>query len=250
MNFLKLAVCLAGSAVIAACGGGGGGSSGTSELPATSPNLPSTGGSGGNDTTYDARKAWKNLLSTTRTWAVSGVASDSKTYELTLSIAPGGTAVFPVTGIASSRAVFRNGLKEGSNVVQDVVNEQFFDAEYRMLGTRVSTDGGTPNCSQTEVIAAVPMSAAPAGTAGPLYAGTTLAECAPAAAQLGTSYHTWSLMSEGGIVYFCVASSNRFLGDATDRLSETCIETDAAGNLGAKARIRLLLPGFSVVAKN
>ena len=248
MKLHQLSVCIAASIVLAACGGGGGSSS-TSETPATAPGLPSSGGSG-TATTYNAQMAWNNLLSTTRTWTVSGVASDGKTYELTLSIAPGGTLVFPVTGATTSRAVFRNGLKEGSTVLQDVVNEQFFDSEYRMLGTRVTTDGGTPTCSKTEVVAALPLSAAPAGATGPLYAGTTLAECTTTAAQLGTSYHTWSLLAEGGVTYFCVASSNRFLGESTDRLSETCVETDAAGKLGAKARIQLLLPGFSVIAKN
>ena len=51
-------------------------------------------------------------------------------------------------------------------------------------------------------------------------------------------------------MYLCVASSNRFIGEATDRLSETCVETDANGNLGAKARIKLVLPGFRVIATN
>ena len=57
-------------------------------------------------------------------------------------------------------------------------------------------------------------------------------------------------MADGGVVFLCVASSNRFLGETTDRLSETCVETDAAGNLGQRARITLTLPGFSLVATN
>lgn len=260
MKSITVAAWVASSALLVACGGGGSSgspeaTSATSTPVASVPSVPSvpsvssvpgTAASG----SYDAQRAWVNLLSTTRTWTVSGTASDAKRYELTLSTEPGGAAVFPVTGVAASKANLHNRLKEGDTVLQDVLNEQFFDAEYRLLGARVSTDGGTANCSQTEVIAALPLNSAPAGASGPMYAATTLSDCSASATQLGTSYHTWSLTTEAGVVYFCVASSNRFLGEATDRLSETCVETDANGTLGAKARIKLVLPGFSVTATN
>ena len=100
------------------------------------------------------------------------------------------------------------------------------------------------------MIAALPQPGVVAGASGALYAATTLSDCSPTATRLGTSYHTWSVREELGVVYLCVASSNRFLSDTTDRLSETCIETDAAGNLGQRARIQLTLPGFSVTATN
>ncbi|MEO7152878.1 MAG: hypothetical protein ABIX46_14370, partial [Burkholderiaceae bacterium] len=137
-----------------------------------------------------------------------------------------------------------------STVLQDVLNEQFLDPEYRMLGSRLSTDGGVPTCSKTEVVAALPNAGAPVGTTGVLYAATTLDSCSATGATLGTSYHTWSVLNENGVVYLCVTSSNRFIGEFSDRVSETCVETDASGNLGAKARIKLVLPGFSVTALN
>lgn len=242
MKPILLATCLASAVLVAACGGGGS-SGGPEALPATTSNSTPVG-------TYDAKKAWVNLFSTTRTWTVVGVGSDTRTYNLSLAVAPGGTGTFPVTGVASNTSIFHNVLMDGAVVLQDVLNEQFLDPDYRMLGSRLSTDGGPPTCSKTEVVAALPGTGAPIGTTGPLYAATTLDNCSSTATTLGTSYHTWSLLSEGGVVYLCVSSSNRFIGEASDRVSETCVETDVNGNLGAKARIKLVLPGFSVVAKN
>lgn len=232
---------LAAFGLLAACGGGG--SSGSSGATPAASGSPAS-------TSYDALRAWTNLHSTTRSWTVTGVASDAKAYELSLSIAPGGTAVFPVSGASATQSVFRNVLKEGPTLVQDTTNEQFLDPQYRQLGARVTAPGTAATCSRTEVIAALPLASTPAGTTGPLYAATTLADCSTAATPLGTSYHTWSVLDVAGIVYFCVTSSNRFIGETSDQVSETCIQTDASGTLGAKARIRLALPGFSVTATN
>ena len=240
---LAASVLLA-STLLVACGGGGSSGSGPEANPATySPAQPSTRG-------YDALRAWTNLHSTTRSWTVSGVASDSKSYELSLSTAPGGTMVFPVSGATATQTVFRNVMKEGATLVQDVTNEQFIDAQYRQLGARVTAPGIPTTCSKTEVIAALPLAGSPAGTTGPLFAATTLADCSATATSLGTSYHTWSVLDEAGVVYFCVTSSNRFIGQTSDQVSETCIQTDASGTLGDKARIRLVLPGFNITATN
>ena len=236
-----LAVWLSSAALMAACGGGGS-SGGVEATPSSTPGQPAAA-------SYNAKQAWINLFSTSRTWAVAGLGSDAKTYSLTLVTQAGGSQVFPVTGANAVKSTFQNVASDGTTT-QAVLNEQYLDADFRMLGARVSTDGGTPSCSKTDVIAALPLAAAPVGTTGPLYAATTLSDCLVNAAKLGTSYHTWSLSSEGGVVYFCVASSNRFVGEDSDRLSETCVQTDAAGNLGAKARIKLVSPGFSVTATN
>ena len=244
MKPIILAVWLSSAALVAACGGDGS-SGGVEATPTTTPGQPTSPTA----STYNAQKAWINLFSSTRTWAVAGVGSDTKTYSLTLATQAGGSEAFPVTGVSATKSVFHNIVNEGTTT-QTVLNEQYLDAEYRMLGSRVSADGSPPSCSKTDVVAAVPPAAAPVGATGPLYAATTLSDCLANAAPLGTSYHTWSLLREGGVVYLCVASSNRFFGAATDRLSETCVETDAAGNLGAKARIKLVLPGFSLTATN
>ncbi|MEO6407562.1 MAG: hypothetical protein ABIO45_02255 [Burkholderiaceae bacterium] len=246
MKPIILAVGLLSAALLAACGGGGssGGVEATpSAAPGPSPTPTPTA------STYSAQKAWINLFSSTRTWTVTGVGSDSKPYVLTLATQVGGSEAFPVTGVSATKSVFQNIVNDGTTT-QTVLNEQYLDAEYRMLGSRVSTDGGPPSCSKTDIVAAVPFASASVGTTGPLYAATTLSDCVANATQLGTSYHTWSLISDAGVVYLCVASGNRFFGEATDRLSETCVETDAAGNLGAKARIKLVLPGFTLTATN
>lgn len=243
MKSYVLTSLLASFAFLGACGGGG--SSGSAS-PAPGP-APAPGPSGA---TYNALAAWTNLLSTTRSWTVDGQGSDGLAYQLSLAVEPGGAAVFPVTGASAVKSNFRNRLMQQATAVQDVLNEQFIDAQYRLLGSRVSTDGGAPRCSKTDVIAALPQAGVAVGATGPLYAATTLSDCSAGAVPLGTSYHTWSVREEGGVVFLCVASSNRFLSDTTDRLSETCIETDAAGNLGQRARIQLTLPGFSVTATN
>ena len=233
---------LASVVLVAGCGGGGSSASAPSPSPSPSPAAASV---------YDAKIAWTRLLSTTRSWAVSGRASDGQDYQLTLAIEPGGAAVFPVTGANALKSILHNRvLQVSSQVVQDVLNEQFIDTGYRLLGSRVTTDGGSPSCSKTDVIAVVPPSGSAPGTTGPLYAATSLSDCTPAASALGNSYHTWSLVSDGGVVFLCVASSNRFIGETSDRFSETCVETDSAGNLGQRARITLTVPGFSVVATN
>ena len=238
------AVWLSIAALMAGCGGGGS-SGGVEATPSITPGQPATPGA----SVYNAQKAWINLFSTSRTWTVTGVGSDTKTYTLTLVTEAGGSEPFPVTGASATKSIFHNVGKDGTTT-QTVLNEQYLDAGYRMLGSRVSTDGGPPSCSKTDVIAALPLATAPVASSGPLYAATTLSDCLVNATQLGTSYHTWSLLGDSGVVYLCIASSNRFIGEATDRLSETCVETDAAGNLGAKARIKLVLPGFSVIATN
>lgn len=247
MNHYAITSLFASVVLLAACGGGGSGGSEAPAPPAGSPSAPAPSPA---PSAYDAHQAWVNLLSTSRSWVVNGVGSDAKSYQLTLATEPGGAAVFPVTGVMAAKANLRNRLMQGATLMQDVLNEQFFDIEYRMLGSRVSTDVGTPDCSKTDVVAALPASGVAPGASGPLYAATTLSDCSSSATALGTSYHTWSLLGEGGVVYLCIASSNRFMGEATDRLSETCVETDAAGTLGQRARIRLVLPGFSVTATN
>lgn len=173
-------------------------------------------------------------------------------YQLSLADEPGGAAESPITGATAIKSTFRNRLLQQSTGLQnDVLNEQFVDSQYRMLGARVTSDGGTPTCSRTEGgIAALPQPGVVPGASGPMYAATSLSDCTATATERGTSFHTWSLRSEGAVVFMCVASSNRFLNEPTDQLSQTCVETDAAGNLGARARIQLTLSGFSVTATN
>ncbi|MEO6407396.1 MAG: hypothetical protein ABIO45_01415 [Burkholderiaceae bacterium] len=246
MKTYAIPVLLASVALVTGCGGGGGGGVGSTSTAGTSPLPPAPG-----VVVFDAQVAWTRLLTTTRSWAVAGRASDGQDYQLTLAVAPGGSDIFPVTGANALKSIFRNRVVQVSTqIAQEVLNEQFVDTGFRQLGSRVSTDGGSPTCSKTDVIAAVPPTGSPAGSSGPLYAATTLSDCSPTASSLGTSFHTWSVVADGGVVYLCVASSNRFLGEPTDRLSETCVETDAAGNLGQHARITLTLPGFSLVATN
>ena len=244
MKSYVLGSLFASVAFLAACGGGGSSSSTPAGVPAPGP-APAP-----SPATYDAQIAWTRLLSTTRAWSVAGRGSDGLDYQLSLAVEPGGASVFPVTGASAVKSTFRNRMVQQSSLVQDVLNEQYTDTQYRLLGSRIISDGGTPTCSKTNVIAALPPSGAAPGASGPLYAAATLSDCSPTATALGSSYHTWSVVADGSTVFLCIASSNRFIGETSDRYSETCVETDASGQLGLRARITLNLPGFSVVATN
>ena len=252
MNRSTCATLVAVAVALTACGGGGGSGSPVNSGGTAAPGSvgSSPGSTEGSTIVYNARAAWTNMLSTSRSWTVSGTGSDGQAYELTLGIAPAGAAVFPVTGAAAAKADLSNLIRRQGAVVQDLLNEQFFDAEYRMLGTRISGDGEASYCSQTSVVAALPFQTAGEGAAGPLYAANTLSDCTGSGSVLGTSYHTWSLVKDAGVAYFCVSSSNKFLGEPTDRFTETCVETDASGTLGSRARIRLVQPDFNIVAKS
>ncbi len=248
MNNIIVSSVLASVVLLTGCGGGGDGGGSSLSTPS---GIPSSGSPPPVvPAAYNAQSSWSNLLSTSRGWTVTGRGSDGSDYELALTVTPAGSDIFPVTGATGLKSIFRNRLSKQSVLVQDVLNEQFTDAEFRILGSRVSTDGGAPSCSRTDVIAAVPPTVAAPGSSGPLYAATTLSDCSASASALGNSYHSWSVVADGAAVFLCIASSNRFLGETADRLSETCVETDANGNLGGRARITLTLPGFSVVAIN
>ncbi len=249
MKLLPCAASLVTFMLVAACGGGGSaGGPSTGATPAGGSPSGETGSAG--PATFNAQAAWTHLLSTSRSWTVTGKGSDGSDYRLELTVTPAGPEVFPVSGATAVKSILRNRLFRQSVLLQDVLNEQFTDAQFRMLGSRVSTDGGAPNCSQTDVVAAIPPANAAPGSGGPLYAATTLSDCTPSATALGNSYHSWSVIVDQGAVMLCIASSNRFLGETSDLLSETCVETDSSGGLGQRARITLMLPGFSVVATN
>ena len=253
MNRIPFTLVLVCAAIVTtACGGGG--AADPTALPGGIPNpnlLP-----GAATTKYAALNAWTNLLTQTtpRSWVLVGKGTDLVEYKLTLGIEPPGPAIFPVTNATERRISLSNLIERNDGTkVQSVQNEQFFDSDYRIVGTRVTTDGGTPICSRPELgpnnqpLVALPFpEAGTAGTGakGPLYAGLTLTDCTPAGTAIGTrSYNQWSIQAEGAITYFCVATRDTPVNDPINQLSETCIETTTAGVLGNRARITLIVPG-------
>ena len=254
MNRIPFTLVLVCAAIVTtACGGGGGGAD-SNAPPGEIPKLNAPPGEA--PAKYAARNAWINLLTQTtpRSWVLVGKGTDLLEYKLTLGIEPPGPAIFPVTNATERRISLSNVIERNDGTsVQSVQNEQFFDSIYRIVGTRVTTDGGTPTCTRPELLGpdqllvALPfVEAGTSGTGakGPLYAGLTLTDCTPAGTATGAkSYNQWSIQAEGAITYFCVATRDTPVNDPINQLSETCIETTTAGVLGNRARITLIVPG-------
>ena len=263
MNRIPFTLVLVCAAIVTtACGGGGGADSNAPQDEILNPQKPVLGV----PTTYAARNAWINLLTqkTSRSWVLVGKGTDLVEYKLTLGIEPPGRAVFPatfpVTKEGESRISLSNVIERDGTKVQSFQNEQFFNINYQIVGTRLTEIVGSRvignldevTCSRPELgpnnqpLVALPfVEAGTAGTGakGPLYAGLTLTDCTPAGTFIGSrSYNQWSIQAEGAITYFCVATRDTPVNDPINKMSETCIETTPAGVLGDRARITLIDP--------
>ncbi len=216
-------------ALLGGCGGGGGDS----------------GGSG----TVDAATAWRNLLSGTRSYDVSGTGSDGRVYSMTLGIAPGGSAIFPVTGQTASRAVITATIRTGGASVTGTTS-YYHDAQYALIGAQISA-GGSTSCAVVQSFALPPAAVRP-GASGALATLNELASCASGAAVVGSESATWSVETDpvNGATYFCLNSSTRS-GTGTVESSESdCVEVGAGGNLGSRARVTVSFDGFTVTGRN
>jgi len=226
------------AALLAGCGGGGSSSGDGGFKPP------------GDD--IDARAAWENLLTTTRTWVVSGTASDGFSYTASISVAPGGALEFPVTGNTAARSIASIVLTRGATTVDSRIAETFFDAATGfVVGLRHTIDGVGTFCSSA-TSAAVPPDAAELGSSGPLFTIDELDGCLASSAKLGTATQTWSVEfeSETGITYFCTNATEQNLSGAVIATESDCIEVGADGSLGDKARVTVSSAGFTLVARN
>jgi hypothetical protein len=224
-------------ATLAACGGGGG----------------SSGGPPPSSASFDVNAGWRNVLTITRTWTVSGVASDGKTYTLAIGTAPGPGSTFPVTGAAAARADVSVLLSEGGTTVNSGVNQTFFDpVTYLVVGTRnsINTPGGAVISCSVATSASVPPASATIGASGALDTLDELDGCLPTSAKVGTSTSTWSLETEAGINYLCLNSTVRDLNNALFATESDCLEIATNGTLGAHARITVAQGSFTLTARN
>ncbi|HUG23570.1 hypothetical protein [Piscinibacter sp.] len=226
------------AAALAGCGGGGSSSGDGGFKPP------------GDD--VDARAAWENLLTTTRTWVVSGVASDGFSYTASISVAPGSALAFPVTGNTAARSIASIVLTRGAATVDSRIAETFFDAATGfVVGLRHSIDGVGTFCSPA-ASAAVPPDAAANGSSGALFTIDELDGCLVSSAKIGSATQTWSVEfeSETGITFFCTNATERTLSGSVIATESDCIEVSADGSLGNKARVTVSSAGFTLVARN
>jgi len=236
MNPLSRIACVSALVALSACGGGG--DAGSSLF------VPPT-----ND--FAVRAAWQNLLAGNASWSVAGVGSDGHRYEMALTLAPGPAAAFPVTGVVASTSRATSVLKRDGSVLGTSLTESFFDAGFALVGLRQSSDVAATSCDRPVAPAVVPPLAAKVGVSGALVSVDVLAGCSASSVLAGTAVNTWSLEFEAGATYFCVNSTDRdLLAPPTVSTESDCIEIEADGALGRRAKVRLSTAGFSLTARN
>lgn len=241
MGIAKLQLLAALSAsVLAACGGGGGDSGGGPPPPP--PPAP---------TTINAAVAWRNFVTTSQTWNVTGTGSDGQSYTLGLVLTPGGTQMFPVNGTNYATTTANVSLKIGNLAVQTSNSISYFDGStYVLTGTRNTVPPNPSTCS-VATVSAVPPTSANIGTSGALHTFNDLNGCLNNSPSEGTSITTWSVESENGVTFFCLNTTSRNLNGLVESTEADCVQTAADGTLGAKARVSLTQSGgFTLVARN
>jgi hypothetical protein len=223
-RFERTVVALATGLVLVACGGGGG------------------GGGGGSSTTYDVAAAYQNLLTTTTHWDLTGTDSLGLAWTIRLDGAPQPNGTFPLTGEAAGRLAFTVSAT-AAGVSESGTSTYYYNSSSpaRELIGLALPDG---TCVRTSTFT-VPPAAASVGSSGPLAAMTAYASCTAGAPAMGTADYRWSLLSDGGVVLFCLTSS-----DGGGVSEEDCLEAGTDGALGTRARVTLTAPGYQLVAKN
>jgi hypothetical protein len=230
----RLAGMLVIVAGIAGCGGGG-----DDGAPIFTPP----------DDDFDVAAAWAELLTTSRTWAASGVGSDGRTYALTLDTSPGGTDVFPVTGEGAARAdAVISSTVDGVPV--EGVQQTFYDpGTLTILGLRTSVAGFGTTCDVSTLIGTLP-SAAKVNESGLLASLDLLDGCRADSLLLGTIELRWSIEFETGTTYFCLTSTERSTGGQVRSVESDCLQVAPDGTLGTKMRVSIDQGGVSVTLRS
>jgi hypothetical protein len=231
-RFTRLFLATLGCAgLLTACGGGG-----TSGPIAVPP-----------DARFDAGAALAQLLTTSGSWAVSGRGSDGLDYSATLAVAPGARAAYPLSpsGVVGRTSVQRSTITvPGSGTIASTSTVYFPDAV--ALPEGFAYDDGS--CSTVEA-GSTPSSIATVGSEGLMLSTQEFDGCTPATASfVGTTEVRWSVQAVSGVPYFCLTTTyydepGRVPDGSSD---DTCFEIDAAGRLGARAIVRLRLPGLTL----
>lgn len=223
---LLLAAC---PIVLAACGGGG-------SVPGSPP-----------PTTFNVAAGLTNLLTTTANWTVSGVGSDGNNYAATIDMAPGLPAAYPLsaTGTIGRTSVQSLSLSVNGTVAATSTTTAYFPDNIALpIGFR--HDDGT--CS-TVIQSSAPPSNATVGASGALLTMNDLVGCAGSPATTGSTETSWSVEADGAVAYLCLKSKVRVTGSADVDTDEQCLEIDATGRLGTRAKIRVNVQGLSLEMK-
>ena len=227
-------VMVAGMAGVGGCGGGG-----SDGEPVFTPP----------DDAFDVAAAWHELLTTTRTWAASGVGTDGRTYTLTLDTAPGGNDVFPVTGEGAARADAVVSSTVDGVPAQGVQQTYYDPGTLAILGLRNDVTGWETTCDVSTTIG-TPPSAAKVNENGLLASLDLLDGCRADSGLLGTIELRWSLEFETGTTYFCLASTERSTSGQVLSVESDCLQVAPDGTLGTKMRVTVIQGGVSVTLRS
>jgi len=246
-------LCVLTAAVLSACGGGGGGSGdGGGGLPPPPPAPAPAPGPGPAPApgTVNANNAWRNFLTTTQAWTVSGTGSNGLNYQIALSLTPGPRQTFPLSGVQRSTTTARAELKPGGLAIQTNEGVTYFDlTSYVADGTKTTDSTGASTCSTATASSQPPESAA-IGASGPLQSYVDYNGCLSSSAVSGSSVTTWSVESENNITYFCLNTVAKNNAGAVLTSEGDCFQIDANGTFGAKARVTLHTAMFDLIARN
>lgn len=227
MKLAHLATLAIAAAVSAGCGGGG--------------------GDAGFTGSFAVAAARRNVLDANASYTMSGIGSDNADYTLQVTTATAGADAYPLTGQVGVRSVdtstlFRNGTSLGTTQTTMYLDA----ASYALIGAR-SSDG---DCATVTANGVLPAGAG-IGTAGVLFDATLYDGCAPGAPVAGSVLADWSIEALDGIAFFCATAQQRDAAGNVIGTESDCIEIDAAGTLGGRARFTVVVPnGLSLVARN
>lgn len=201
-------------------------------------------GGGGSDspdpTPYNVAAAYRNLLTTTNHWALTGTDTLGLVWTMTLDGAPQPPGTFPMTGEAAGRMALTLTASAASASETDTETYYFngSSATQELIGIDM------PNgCARATTFTALPETAT-IGSSGPLAVMTAYDYCSLAAPVVGTFEARWSLVRDGSVVLVCIDM------DYGDGLSEaSCFESSTNGALGSHARLTVKWPGYELIAK-
>lgn len=210
--------------LLAACGGG------------DDPPAPAT--------TYAVNAAQRHLLADGGSWTMNGVAPNGVAFTVTMSLAPAAVGSFPVNGATAARSVETFTI-EAAGQSDSAAQTIYFDAT--SLAFVGAESGGV--CTIATTNTALPASAA-AGAGGAFFAGSDLDGCTSSSAVVGSTAMAWSLEDNAGVVLLCWNSAFKSAVPDFDSTQTNCVEIDADGKVGTKARFALSALGVTITARN
>ena len=223
-RWMTRAALLAATAVLSACGGGG------SSTPAT---------------TYNLDAASSNLTASARSFTLTASATNGAALTLVWSIAPVGSAVFPLTNTAGQRVDSSVVITSGSIELLNGSQQSFFDSSHKGLGSVLPFGA----CTQADD-KPLPTDAMP-GSSGDLGTDSIYQTCSLSAPVIGSIAGTWSLEQKSvDAVYLC-ANTRQLdaVGGEVSRESD-CVEVAPDGSIGTRARVTVNVQGVVLTFAN